>query len=151
MVVRIDNHNFIEWRDQIEKLIIDSARVNFPKVLAPEEYAENKCNELQTYIDDGRAIVYAAIEGSDLAGWIWIHEISRMNEKRVHISEIAINEPYRRKGIGNMLLAQVEEYAKEHGYSAIDLLVTKSNKEAVAFYRNASFEIERYVMRKALL
>jgi len=50
--------------------------------------------------------------------------------------------------LGSNLLRCVERYAEKENVEEIELLVTKDNKDAVEFYFNRDFYIERFVMRK---
>ena len=149
-IIRMNNETFAVWRGHIEKLFNTSVRINFPNAGAGESYGRKKCEDVARYLQDGTAVVFAAVDGKQLAGWVWCHEIHRLDEKRVHIAEIAVDDNWHRQGIGSQLLERVERYAKENGYQAIDLLVTASNMGAVKFYEKARFESERYLMKKTI-
>ncbi len=149
-IIRVDEDGFRKWRKQIEDLIVYSAKINFPGCEIDENYGITKCNTLEKYIAEDSAAVFAAIEDDLLLGWIWIHEIDRMGKKRVHVSEIAVSDKYRHRGLGKSLLETAEAYAADHGYKEIDLLVTASNEAAVGFYRDADFITERYLMKKVI-
>lgn len=150
MTIMLDNQTFSIWRSQIEKLINISAKVNFEEYEIEEDYGSRRCEALEKYLMEKTATVFVCVEGSRLLGWIWCHGIQRLSKKRFHIAEIAVNEEYRQRGVGNQLMKLAEQYAAENGYSEIDLLVTKSNQTAVQFYKKASYEIERYLMKKVL-
>lgn len=148
---RVDEKEFAKWRIQIERLLNISVSINFPDCSDNEEYGARKCDELERYIKDGSAIVYAATEEDSLMGWIWAHHIERVNGKRLHIAEIAVDKSFQGKGVGKQLLKTIETYARKHHYHEIDLLVTKSNTTAVLFYTDSDFEIERLLLKKLLL
>lgn len=149
-VIRITHENFSLWRDQIKELFNSSVRINFPDAEIEETYGTVKCREVDIFLENGSAIVFAAIEGGKLAGWVWCHQIYRLEGLRIHIAEIAVAEEWQRRGIGSILLERVECYAAEKGYQAIDLLVTSSNTSAVNFYEKADFKPERYLMMKTI-
>ena len=149
-ILKIDSQDFNIWRVQIAKLINDSAKLNFPDYSIDKDYGINRCEELSGYLSENKAIVFVAVDGDVLAGWIWIHPISRLSEKRIHIAEIAIKKIYRNQGIGRALLNHAEKYAASDGFKEIDLLVTKSNELAFNFYEKADYEIERYLLRKKI-
>lgn len=149
-IIKIEHEKFPSWRSQIEKLFNSSVRINFPDADVGEAYGKEKCDELDGFLQDGTAVVFVAIDGRQLAGWVWCHKIHRLDGNRIHIAEIAVDENWHRRGIGSRLLEKVEQYAAENGYQAIDLLVTASNMSAVKFYENASFEIERSLMKKVI-
>lgn len=130
------------------ELFNSSVRINFPDADVDETYGTVKCGEVETFLKYGSAIVFAAIEGEKLAGWVWCHHIHRLDGLRIHIAEIAVAEEWYRRGIGSKLLEEVERYAAENEYHAIDLLVTSSNMSTVNFYEKADFKPERYLMKK---
>lgn len=149
-IIRITHDNFSLWRDQISGLFNSSVRINFPDAKVEDTYGTVKCGEVDVFLEDGSAIVFAAVEGEKLAGWVWCHPIHRLDGLRIHIAEIAVAEEWHRRGIGSQLIEEAERYASENGYQAIDLLVTCSNKNAVSFYEKAGFQPERYLMKKSL-
>lgn len=149
-IIRVTHDIFSLWRNQIAELFNSSVRINFPAAEVDETYGTVKCGEVETFLEDGSAIVFAAIEGEKLAGWVWCHQIHRMDGLRIHIAEIAVTEEWYRRGIGSKLLEEVERYAAENEYQAIDLLVTSSNMSAVNFYEKADFKPERYLMKKII-
>ena len=149
-IIRINDRNFESWRSHIEELLNCSVQLNFPGYHVDDNYGKHKCEDLETYIKNGSAIVFGAVEGNELIGWVWCHRINRLNKERLHIAEIGVKDTYHRHGVGKLLLSKIEQYGIENGVREIDLLVTKSNQAAVHFYENASYEIERYLMKKTL-
>ena len=148
---RLEAKEFSIWRDQIADLITDSAKINFPGYSIIESYGKRKCDDLYSYLKKGLAVVFIATENNEkLLGWVWCHSIDRLGLERLHISEIAVTQHWRNRGIGKILLEAVESYAHDNGYGSIDLLVTANNIEAVSFYKKASFVEERYLMNKNL-
>lgn len=147
-IIRLSNDDFALWRDQIEELFNTSARINFPDAEMDDSYGKAKCKEVTGFLKDGSAIVFVAIDANELAGWVWCHQIHRLNGYRIHIAEIAVAEKWHQQGVGSKLLKRVEQFAAENGYKEIDLLVTASNHSAVKFYHKANYEPERYLMKK---
>jgi ribosomal protein S18 acetylase RimI-like enzyme len=75
-------------------------------------------------------------------------EQSEMLPMRSMISliDIIIEKKYRNMGIGKMMLSFLEEKAKEHGISSIEIPVYAFNKRASEFYENNGYH--KYVERK---
>jgi len=149
-VIRINRNNFSLWSNQIEKLFDSSVKINFPEADISDAYGRDKCMEVAGFLEAGSAIVFAATEGEKLAGWVWCHQIHRLDGLRIHIAEIAVADECRRQGVGSQLLGIVELYAAENGFNEIDLLVTASNQSAVNFYQKADYKPERYHMKKTI-
>ncbi len=147
-LIKINANNFDTWSEQISKLIDESFKKNFDNFVKNENYSKNRIEDISNYLKQGTAIIYAAICGKELVGWIWFHEIKRFDSLRLHIAEIAVSEKHQKKGIGKMLIEQAENYAKDNNYMEIELLVTKSNSDAVSFYESNLFETERLVLKK---
>ena len=150
ILIRIEKEAFESWKSQIEELFNSSVKMNFASYPIKASYGKEKCEEVIRYLQDGSAIVFAAIERRKMYGWVWCHEINRLGKRRLHIAEIAVFEEFQHQGIGGKLLNMVEEYAVEHDISEIDLFVTLSNKSAVLFYEKTSYEPERCLMKKKL-
>lgn len=149
-IISIDHDNFSLWRSQIELLFNSSVKINFPDFIIDDHYGKAKCDEVKAYLENGTAVLFAAVEEKRLIGWIWCHQIRRLDRSRLHIAEIAVADDCYRKGIGKKLLFEAEKYAVVNGYQEIDLLVTASNESAVNFYKNACFVPERLLMKKTL-
>lgn len=147
-VVRINNDSFGKWEKQIEELINESVKINFPEQDAGDSYGRDKCKQLKDYLEKGVATVIAIVEGEDLLGWIWCHQIYRLKKRRLHVSEIGVADQSQGKGIGQRLLREAEAFAKENGFEEIDLFVTASNERAVNFYEKSAYTPERFLMKK---
>lgn len=55
------------------------------------------------------------------------------------IEELYVTPDYRRHGIGRNLVAQVLDYAEEHGFAGIDLEAYQGNTPASVLYRTMGF------------
>ncbi len=67
------------------------------------------------------------------------------------IFDLSVDPKYRRRGIARKLVEKFTEFVKKAGYNFIGLLVTSSNKAAVALYENLGFVEERKRMAKRVL
>lgn len=67
------------------------------------------------------------------------------------IFDIYVLEPYRRKGIGTLLIRRAEKYCRENGMWRIKLEVAANNPNAKALYEKMGFSDERILMGKTLL
>ncbi|MGM9993017.1 MAG: GNAT family N-acetyltransferase [Candidatus Bruticola sp.] len=71
-------------------------------------------------------------------------------EKQAWIFDLAVKPEYRRRGVGNRLIAAVEASALERGLTHIGLTVTCCNTGAISLYREAGYQNERVQMVKLL-
>lgn len=149
-IIQLTLDRFDRWRTEMEALLKETVIHNFFEYLPPQEYYKNTIENLYQYLAEEKAIVFLAIINEELSGWIWCHEIYRFEKRRLHIASFAVKENSRNNGIGENLFSTVEKYAKEHEIKGIDLMVTKSNKQAVRFYNKHGFETERFLMKKGI-
>ena len=61
--------------------------------------------------------------------------------ERVHLLNIAVSAPFKRKGIGSLMLKYLIDVAVRAGKKVITLEVRESNEGAISFYRAFGFEI----------
>lgn len=77
----------------------------------------------------------------------YVHEELR---EHVLIENIVVSEQERGTGIGQMLLAQAERFARQRGCRALQLGALTGNDPALRAYRRAGFEPVSYEMIKRL-
>ncbi len=104
--------------------------------------AEARANLIPGMIKHGGARVFLAYEGERAAGLaICFLGFSSFRAKPlINIHDIAVHPDFRGKGIGQALLAAVEEHARQHGCCKVTLEVRSDNHRAMAAYRRAGFE-----------
>lgn len=66
-------------------------------------------------------------------------------EYQGHIISIAVDKNYRRQGAGTQLLVKAISILALLNIDAIYLEVNENNKEAVEFYKNFNFKVDRVV------
>ena len=141
----LNDEDFINHKNDIVNLLEQNYRINVPKAKLETSYFIEKFSQMYNYYKENRAIIYICVE-KEICGLIWFFENYYLNEKRIHINEFIVGEKYRRLGLGTKLINKVIEYAKKKMIKKIDLYVTANNINAVKFYKNKDFEIERYMM-----
>ncbi|MDT0593390.1 GNAT family N-acetyltransferase [Glaciecola petra] len=57
----------------------------------------------------------------------------------LNVHDFAVNTQHRGKGIGLMLMAGIESFAREHGYKKLTLEVLSGNTPAIKAYKKAGF------------
>ena len=68
----------------------------------------------------------------------------------LHIKNFAVDENYRRKGIGKALYSEAVKRGKAVGAEAVDLKVFAFNAQAVEFYKSIGMTVKNYIMEKQI-
>jgi ribosomal protein S18 acetylase RimI-like enzyme len=113
------------WRDAFP----NDAPWNVAAVAIPEKI--NVQPDLFLVAVEGRLLVGSVMAGYDgHRGWIY---------------RIAVLRSHRRRGIGQVLLAEAEKRLETLGCTKINLQVVASNSSVVDFYRNLGYDLEERV------
>ena len=102
--------------------------------------------ELSAIIADDRTPIFVCEEDGVVMGYAFcIYQITKENEqlyerKVLYIDDLCVDEPYRRKHIGQKLYAYVSEVARENGCDSVTLNVWSVNPAAQEFYRKMGMQ-----------
>jgi ribosomal protein S18 acetylase RimI-like enzyme len=140
-----------KYNSRLLELLIDNYMMNFQLTVKQANLlCSNKLKLLAEYIEQGSAILIAAIDRSELIGFMWLYKHDYFGEKRLHINQIIVDANFRGKGIGKQLILEAEKNALEEGIKTIDLFVSEINSGAFDLYDKLGFETERRYMKKKL-
>ncbi|MBL8027519.1 MAG: GNAT family N-acetyltransferase [Fibrobacteres bacterium] len=83
-------------------------------------------------------ILLVAYSNNVPAGFLYSHILNSLNETKpkMFLYSIDVFEPFKRKGIGTKLIAQLKKISKAYHCSEIIILTNSSNKPAMKFYRS---------------
>lgn len=95
-------------------------------------WSENALSEELTNPDSH----FLVAECGEIAGYIGVQEICG----EAYITNVAVFEGFRKKGIGRTLLREAAEGASSRGCEFITLEVRTSNSAAIALYESEGFE-----------
>lgn len=115
-----------------------------------QEEANEKINELASYIREEKAFVFGCLFENELIGYVWSYLHKFREEQRIYVSEIHVSEEWRSHGIGRSLLQEVEKEAKANNIKALYIHVEAGNEVAIRLYESEGFKLERVQLRKAL-
>lgn len=153
-----------EYKEQDEKAlkqsIIDLQNYECafdPEMLSGEETVDAWFNHVleENKQKDGR--IYIAENNKKAIGFISLRIEPKGNEillpsvKSVFITDFIIQKEFRGKGIGKMLLAKADEYAKTKSISYIKLSVFAANTNVVELYHKLGFKDHDITMLKLIL
>lgn len=82
------------------------------------------------------AVFRVAVVGDEVAGYVGMHHV--LDEG--YITNVAVKEGLRRKGIARRLLQALKAYGEENEMAFITLEVRVSNLAAIELYRSEGFE-----------
>jgi len=86
--------------------------------------------------------IWVAVAGGELVGLVGIHvaQVLAYEGDAAKVSEIVVDDRYRRQGIGARLMQVAEEEARRRGCIVLFLTTAERRKDAHAFYRGLGFE-----------
>ncbi len=94
-------------------------------------------NALSEELENPNSYFLAATENGEVCGYIGVQEICG----EAYITNIAVFENQRSRGIGRALLRKACEDAKSRNCEFITLEVRKSNEKAISLYLSEGFEL----------
>lgn len=111
----------------------------------PEEInitTDKEIGFIKDNLNSNKDMMIAAFVNNELAGNVGISCV-RNDIKLKHraVSGISIKEKYWNNGIGNALLGEVIEQARQMGYEQIELGVFSDNEKAKELYEKYGFEV----------
>ena len=91
---------------------------------------------------DPKFIGLAAVSGADVIGGIAAYELVKYERERseIYIYDLAVAEPYRRRGIGRALIEAVKPIARAAGGWMIFVQADREDEPAIALYRSMGVE-----------
>lgn len=103
---------------------------------------------IKNIIDDKSALLLVAETNKEVIGYClgFIHYTFYANGQVSWLEEIMVDEFFRRKGIGKMLVEQFEEWSKSRNSK----LVALATRRASSFYYSAGYEKSAEYFRKLL-
>ena len=149
--IRFAREEELEQVNKLRKQINDLHVAGKPDVFKP-----GFSDELRDYIfaiwEDPRKDIVVAERGGTICGFAVLNHITRpespfMFERDfLDIDEFAVDEDCRRQGAASEMIRFIRDFAKENGFSRIELNMWEFNRGALAFYEAAGFTTYRRYM-----
>ena len=95
------------------------------------------------------SVKIAEVDGK-VAGYVWCRSVSSAVGVFGRIEHVFVDEKFRHRGVGKVLMQTAEEHFRSCGVKKIKLTVTSGNKSAVSLYNNMGYETRRFIMEKDL-
>ena len=155
MTVRFAREDELDRVNELRRQVNDLHVAGEPEIFKP-----GFCDELRDYIhviweDPQKEIAVAEQEG-EICGFAVLNHINRpenpfmFERDYLDIDEFGVDENCRRQGVASEMLRFIREWAKEQGYSRLELNMWAFNRGALAFYEAAGFKTYRRYMEMPL-
>ena len=95
-------------------------------------------DSLEKDLVTGKKTILVYVEDSFVIGAVTLTK----NEEKMHLSDLVVDEKYRRKGIGTSLVRESINYAEENNFDEITLNVREENDAAINLYDNEEFMVK---------
>lgn len=109
-------------------------RKTLPKGTFLNMAEDKKCLFIVSELDNQvNGVLYAIIEEEEGDDWIYPY-------RRISVEEICVHPSYRNKGIGILLMNEVEKWATKMKISELMVLIYSFNDSAINFYNNNGYK-----------
>jgi ribosomal protein S18 acetylase RimI-like enzyme len=100
----------------------------------------------------GMLTLVAETADGERAGFIMVGRSASVftDQEQAFVYDVAVAPPFRRRGIGRMLMERAEAHAREQKMGFITLMVDCRNAPARSLYERLGYEDGRILMRKLL-
>ena len=155
VIVRFARKEDLERVNELRKQVNDLHVEGKPEVFKP-----GFCDELRDFIfaireDPNKEIVVAEREGK-VCGFAVLNHINRpenpfmFERDYLDVDEFGVDEESRRQGVASEMIRFIRDWAKEKGFSRVELNMWAFNRGALAFYEAAGFSTYRRYMEMKL-
>ncbi len=151
MIVRFAKESELDRVNELRKQVNDIHVEGKPDVFKPGFGQELRDFVKVIWNDPEQEIVVAEDDGV-ICGFAVLHHINKpenpfMKERDfIDIDEFCVDKDHRRKGAASEMVLFIKEFAKEKGFSRIELNMWEFNQDALAFYEAAGFKTFRRYM-----
>ncbi len=148
MPVRFAKEYELERVNVLRKQVNDLHVAGRPDIFKPGFPQELRDHVYTIWNDPEQRIVVAERDGT-VCGFAVLHHIQKPEtpfmtvRDYLDVDEFCVDEAYRRSGVGRELVAFIKAFAKENGFSKIELNMWEFNTDALAFYESVGFQTYR--------
>jgi GNAT superfamily N-acetyltransferase len=103
--------------------------------------------------DDEHAALVAVAPDGELVAWLHVHLVHLLElDTQAEISGLVVDDAWRRRGVGALLMRHAEQWAREQGCKTIRLRSNVIRERAHRFYDRLGYELQKTqkVFRKTL-
>lgn len=151
MIVRFAKESELDRVNELRKQVNDIHVEGKPDVFKPG-FGQELRDFIKVIWNDPEQQIVVAEDDGVICGFAVLHHINKpenpfMKERDfIDIDEFCVDKDHRRKGAASEMVSLIKEYAKEKGFSRIELNMWEFNQNALAFYEAAGFKTFRRYM-----
>ncbi len=142
----------------VKKMFVENSWEYIPetqkKLLDREKWNMNVIEDYENILKEENTEVFVAEdEHHKYVGHLIVGQIRGQITKLTfgYIYDIFVEEEFRGKGIGKLLLEKAEDYCRRKGHSRIALSVSATNDSAIKLYSRTGYKPERITMAKEII
>lgn len=136
--------------NEFYKLFAENTRGHEIDKEISDSYIEKKANEIFNFMETDSTFIIGAILENKIVGILWAYKRIFLEESRIYINTLIINDTNRGLGIGKKLMAEIESVAKINNINTIDVSTSTFKKDAIKFYEDLGYTSERVQFKKEL-
>ena len=151
MIVRFAKESELDRVNELRKQVNDIHVEGKPDVFKPG-FGQELRDFIKVIWNDPEQEIVVAEDDGVICGFAVLHHINKpenpfMKERDfIDIDEFCVDKDHRRKGAASAMVSFIKEFAKEKGFSRIELNMWEFNQDALAFYEAAGFKTFRRYM-----
>ena len=151
MIVRFAKESELDRVNELRKQVNDIHVEGKPEVFKPG-FGQELRDFIKVIWNDPEQEIVVAEDDGVICGFAVLHHINKpenpfMKERDfIDIDEFCVDKDHRRKGAASAMVSFIKEFAKEKGFSRIELNMWEFNQDALAFYEAAGFKTFRRYM-----
>ena len=151
MAVRFASETELERINELRRQVNDLHVKGKPEIFKPG-FSQELSDHIYTIRNDPEQRIAVCERSGVICGFAVLHHIVKpetpfMYERDfLDIDEFCVDEKHRRTGVATEMIEFVRTYAKEQGFSRIELNMWEFNRDALAFYEAVGFTTYRRYM-----
>lgn len=127
----------------------DLYQINFPRFVCTQAFLADQAQRLRVAgrrpFENG---LFVLDDDGVLAGFIWVTVRMDLQGPYGSIDQVYLWPHYRRRGLGEQLMAAAHEFIRRQGLEVSRLYVTVDNRDAVRLYERTGYRVTRFEMER---